>query len=205
MKKKTQGEKRLQIDFSLIRDKWCSFKTLHFEVFWGLFLSKEFEEEKEKKKKKGKKEKENTSCNGRSTFSRWGVCSPTILHFSKKCQSKLLFLNVLFVNDQKFFFFSITKKKKGKACVALIQQVISSHNIFVFGELLDMPSIQEVKSDSIRIFVCVFEDITSFNFSFFLFIHLLSLLLYQLNGTEHQPYFEALRLFAFGDYDDYLG
>lgn len=41
-------------------------------------------------------------------------------------------------------FLVLAKGAKGAACVALIQQVLSSKKLFVFGELLAMPNVQAV-------------------------------------------------------------
>lgn len=38
----------------------------------------------------------------------------------------------------------LAKSSKGKAVTALIQQVISAPNVFVFGELIDMPNVKQV-------------------------------------------------------------
>ena len=43
-------------------------------------------------------------------------------------------------------FLLLAKTAKGAACAALIQQVLDHPNVYVFGELLDMPSVQEVHS-----------------------------------------------------------
>ena len=40
----------------------------------------------------------------------------------------------------------LAKNAKGKAGVALIQQVLSAPNVFVFGELLDNQNIQGVRN-----------------------------------------------------------
>jgi len=41
-------------------------------------------------------------------------------------------------------FCLLSKGAKGKACVALIEQAINTPNLFVFGELLDMPNVQQL-------------------------------------------------------------
>ena len=38
----------------------------------------------------------------------------------------------------------LAKSAKGAAAVELIKQVLEAPNVYVFGELLDMPNIQEV-------------------------------------------------------------
>ena len=41
-------------------------------------------------------------------------------------------------------FVLLAKTAKGAAAVGLIKQVLEASNVYVFGELLDMPNIQEV-------------------------------------------------------------
>lgn len=41
-------------------------------------------------------------------------------------------------------FCLLAKSAKGAACAALITQALEHQGVFVFGELLDMPSIKEV-------------------------------------------------------------
>lgn len=41
-------------------------------------------------------------------------------------------------------FILLGKSAKGAACLELINQVLETPGIYVFGELLDMPSIKEV-------------------------------------------------------------
>lgn len=41
-------------------------------------------------------------------------------------------------------FLLLAKNSKGKACAALIQQVLSAPNVLVFGELLDNPNVQQL-------------------------------------------------------------
>jgi len=38
----------------------------------------------------------------------------------------------------------LAKNSKGKACSALIGQALSAPNVMVFGELLDMPNVQQL-------------------------------------------------------------
>jgi hypothetical protein len=42
-------------------------------------------------------------------------------------------------------FLLLAKTAKGAACAELIKQVLDSPSIFVFGELLAMPNVQEVR------------------------------------------------------------
>lgn len=43
-------------------------------------------------------------------------------------------------------FLLLSKSAKGRASVALIEKVVNSPGIFVFGELLDMPNVQAVRA-----------------------------------------------------------
>lgn len=43
-------------------------------------------------------------------------------------------------------FVLLAKNAKGKAAAALIQQVLSAPNVYVFGELLEMQNMQQVKT-----------------------------------------------------------
>jgi COP9 signalosome complex subunit 7 len=44
-------------------------------------------------------------------------------------------------------FCLLAKTAKARACVALVQQVLAEKKIFVFGELLAMPNVQEVSAE----------------------------------------------------------
>ena len=46
-------------------------------------------------------------------------------------------------------FCLLAKSAKGAACASLIGQALEHPGIFVFGELLDMPSVKEVRANSI--------------------------------------------------------
>ena len=48
-------------------------------------------------------------------------------------------------------FVLLAKTAKGAAAVELIKQVLEATGVYVFGELLDMPNIQEVFSVIIKI------------------------------------------------------
>jgi len=41
-------------------------------------------------------------------------------------------------------FVLLSKSAKGKACAAVIQQALSTPNVYVFGELLEMPNVQQL-------------------------------------------------------------
>jgi hypothetical protein len=43
-------------------------------------------------------------------------------------------------------FCLLAKSAKGAACVSLIKQALDHPSIFVFGELIDMPSIKEARA-----------------------------------------------------------
>lgn len=43
-------------------------------------------------------------------------------------------------------FTILAKSAKGKACLELIKQVLESPGVHVFGELLSMPNIKEVRT-----------------------------------------------------------
>ncbi|EGC38552.1 hypothetical protein DICPUDRAFT_148738 [Dictyostelium purpureum] len=47
-------------------------------------------------------------------------------------------------------FTILAKSGKGRACVAVIEQALNHPNVFVFGELLDMPNIQELKNTEFK-------------------------------------------------------
>ena len=50
-------------------------------------------------------------------------------------------------------FCILAGSQKGLACSALVQQALSSRRVFVFGELLALPSVAELKnSDHARCF-----------------------------------------------------
>lgn len=47
-------------------------------------------------------------------------------------------------------FCILAKSQKSRACAALIQQVLSHRKIYVFGELLKLPSVQSLKDTEFR-------------------------------------------------------
>lgn len=63
----------------------------------------------------------------------------------------------------------LAKGARGAAAVALVKQVLEAPEVYVFGELLDMPNILELKSQ-----------------------------------PQHATYYEALQLYAYGVYSDYV-
>jgi len=44
----------------------------------------------------------------------------------------------------------LSKASKGKACVAVIEQALNHPSIFVFGELLDMPNVQQLQQTEFK-------------------------------------------------------
>lgn len=84
-------------------------------------------------------------------------------------------------------FCILARTLKGKACVALIQQVLNHNKIFYFGELLAVPSIQGVGS-----------SVSSFSIPFYLIQSP------QLKESENASAVKTLELFAYGNYQDYL-
>ncbi|GAM18602.1 hypothetical protein SAMD00019534_017770 [Acytostelium subglobosum LB1] len=44
----------------------------------------------------------------------------------------------------------LAKGNKGRACAALIEQVLANPNVFVFGELLDMPNVQALQQSEFK-------------------------------------------------------
>lgn len=52
-------------------------------------------------------------------------------------------------------FLLMSKSAKGAAAAKLILDAIGSPGVFVFGELLDVPSIQEVRARSFKLFLQV--------------------------------------------------
>ena len=74
-------------------------------------------------------------------------------------------------------FCILAKTQKGKACVAVVQQVLSHRNIYNFGELLDVASIRQLNTMT----VC------------------------DSNDAEFKKAFDSLELFAYGSYCDYKG
>src|SRR5690606_32520364 len=51
-------------------------------------------------------------------------------------------------------FVILAKTAKGRACAALIQQILADKRVFVFGEVLAAPSVQEASAPWLRWHVC---------------------------------------------------
>ena len=47
-------------------------------------------------------------------------------------------------------FTLLAKNARGRACVALIQQVLSNKKLFVFRELLDMPNVEALRDSEYK-------------------------------------------------------
>lgn len=47
-------------------------------------------------------------------------------------------------------FTLLAKNARGRACVALIQQVLSNKKLFVFRELLDMPNVEALRESEYK-------------------------------------------------------
>lgn len=89
-------------------------------------------------------------------------------------------------------FVLLAKSAKGAAAVELVKQALEAPGVYVFGELLDMPNISEV----LNIFPNrVVKSMNLFKTSCFP---------YQLQVDQFQPYYNLLKLFAFGTYRQYL-
>ncbi len=85
-------------------------------------------------------------------------------------------------------FCLLAKAQKGRACAALVQQVLSHKKIFHFAELLEIPSVYAVSANHF-IQNCIFNNFLSF----------------QLKDSEFDKCFKSLELFAYGTVDTYLG
>ena len=99
-------------------------------------------------------------------------------------------------------FCTLAKSSTGSQLVMVIRQVLKQPSIFVFGELLDGKSIQNVRRISTArpppppprsaaagltpLSCCAAARCAV-----------------QLQGTEHQPWLDLLRIFAYGSYKDY--
>lgn len=84
-------------------------------------------------------------------------------------------------------FVLLAKGAKGAACLELIKQVLEAPGVHVFGELLVMPNILEVRFLS---------------FEAFSFFHTQSIL--QFENGPNANHFNTLNLFAYGTYRQYL-
>jgi hypothetical protein len=58
-------------------------------------------------------------------------------------------------------FVLLAKGAKGKACSAVIMQAISAPNVFVFGELLALPSVQQVGT-CVCVCMCPLREMKNF-------------------------------------------
>ena len=78
-------------------------------------------------------------------------------------------------------FIILSKTACGRACVALIEQIISHPKIFVFGELLEAPTIKALSLES--------QSSSASS---------------ETDGIPHYVAYNTLKLFAYGTYQDYL-
>ena len=96
-------------------------------------------------------------------------------------------------------FCLLAKSAKGAGCASLIGQAIEHPGVFVFGELLDMPSVKEARANSTtRRSAAPYHRPTRP-------IHTRRPLASQLAGTAAAPHLELLKLFAWGTWTDYKG
>ena len=82
---------------------------------------------------------------------------------------------------------SMARNTTGAATVKVVHEALASPNLFVFGELCDVPSVQQV---------CLGYGVFFTNFP-----HPLQLA----ESDETQPTFNLLQVFAYGTYADYQG
>ncbi|KAM9317276.1 COP9 signalosome complex subunit 7b [Gastrophryne carolinensis] len=77
-------------------------------------------------------------------------------------------------------FILLAKGTKGSALPALINQVLEAPGVYVFGELLDLPTVQEVRNNWMK---CSYKTLAD---------------------SPHSGYLQLLNLFAYGTYPDYV-
>src|SRR5690348_4447324 len=74
---------------------------------------------------------------------------------------------------------TLLKNAKGSSAVMIIQQALKDPKVYVFGELIDSPNVQEVSA-------------------------IFNVLLLQLaKSAEHKQWLDLLKIFAYGTYSDY--
>lgn len=107
-------------------------------------------------------------------------------------------------------FVLLAKTAKGAGAVELIKQALEAQGVYVFGELLDMPHIQEVCLSycTISYFInCEFNFKSKLKLS--LTVNSLCITneidFFQLASGAHSQYFDLLNIFAYGCYKDYKG
>lgn len=54
----------------------------------------------------------------------------------------------------------LAKQAKGAAAVQLVKQVLEAPEVYVFGELLDMPNITDVSGLAICEYICMYYPFT---------------------------------------------
>lgn len=103
-------------------------------------------------------------------------------------------------------FVLLAKGQKGRACEALIQQVLNNRKIFVFGELLALKSVQDVSNPERRrprapVPFPPSPHPAPHNAPPSSTPHLPPP---QLQGSEYDKTFQTLQLFAYGTYQEYM-
>ena len=94
-------------------------------------------------------------------------------------------------------FCLLAKSAKGAACASLIGQALDHPGIFVFGELLDMPSVKEVLTNTSQCpLPCRLPAPPRTPYPS---------LASQLAGTAAAPHLQLLQIFAWGTWTDYKG
>lgn len=86
-------------------------------------------------------------------------------------------------------FCLLAKTAHGAAILELIKQVLEAPGVYVFGELLVMPNVQDVS--------CKFISVIYF------FLHLTFFPIFKLKTGDHIKYFNTLNLFAYGTYKQF--
>jgi COP9 signalosome complex subunit 7 len=89
-------------------------------------------------------------------------------------------------------FLLLGKSARGRSCVEIITKATSEPGIFAFGELLELPNVQEVRT--------VWMPAAIFR----LLLNMSSLVL-QLRGTDLAQHLTLLELFCYGTFEEYKG
>jgi len=84
-------------------------------------------------------------------------------------------------------FLLMSKSAKGAAAAKLILDATGSPGVFVFGELLDVPSIQEVRARMCELPRWVDSQCIQLS-----------------QNDQYSGHYRLLQLFAYGSYEDYL-
>lgn len=112
-------------------------------------------------------------------------------------------------------FTLLAKNTTGLQCVMVIKQVLREPSIFVFGELLQEANVKEVNKHVERTLCICIDCVECSTFRFLALCklaHTVSIVLLgllttalctQLANGEHASWYELLRIFAYGTYNDY--